>query len=528
MLSNGAELLPLPEGSEAEVQTTGALGAGTANEGSGDVSTAGAVAQSAAATASSGGLVLSEGCMLGLEGGSEALDLLEVKGFESPALELMEAASAADPFSPNAFTFHLNFLYTHGFDARAAVRLRRYEAAVPASNVLPQMRPVVANQSAPMLRQRGQTINGQIARMREGAPTAIAQATRADAQHAAVEAFARAAALTPTDGNVWNDLGTSLFFASDLSEAHLVYAHGHGLDPTNEGLQKEHQKMTAFPLAPPSSDALADELRQKLSDAFDAYPLPKGSYGTQPSTMDLQGGDMPIVEGFFGQEPTIYVSKHPLIPKSVCKQYIAAAEAWAKGNGGWTTARHYSVATTDVPLLDLPDVLPEFNRALREGLLPALAAAYTKAAPLVSRLRVLDCFLVRYDAQAQASLPTHTDQSLLSFTIALNDPSEYVGGGTFFRGLGKAVDAPAAGHAVLFPGKVEHGGQVITKGVRYIIVLFMGYEANRMSGKDEGYAVKRFQELRGGGAENGAEPESAASRISASRVASNGNAKEEL
>ena len=131
---------------------------------------------------------MSEGCMLGLEGGSEALDLLEVKGFESPALKLMEAASAADPFSPNAFTFHLNFLYTHGFDARAAVRLRRYEAAVPASNVLPQMRPVVANQSAPMLRQRGQTINGQIARMREGAPTAIGQATRADAQHAAVEA----------------------------------------------------------------------------------------------------------------------------------------------------------------------------------------------------------------------------------------------------------------------------------------------------------------------------------------------------
>ena len=34
-----------------------------------------------------------------------------------------------------------------------------------------------------------------------------------------------------------------------------------------------------------------------------------------------------------------------------------------------------------------------------------------------------------------------------------------------------AVDAPAAGHAVLFPGRVEHGGHPISKGVRYIIVL---------------------------------------------------------
>ena len=55
----------------------------------------------------------------------------------------------------------------------------------------------------------------------------------------------------------------------------------------------------------------------------------------------------------------------------------------------------------------------------------------------------------------------------------------------------------------------------------------MGYEANRMSGNDEGYALRRFQELRGGGAESGAE--SGASRIGASRVAaSTGNAKEEL
>ena len=54
--------------------------------------------------------------------------------------------------------------------------------------------------------QRGQTINGQISRMREGAPVAIAHATRLAAQDAAIDAFVRAAVLTPTDGDVWNDL----------------------------------------------------------------------------------------------------------------------------------------------------------------------------------------------------------------------------------------------------------------------------------------------------------------------------------
>jgi hypothetical protein len=172
---------------------------------------------------------------------------------------------------------------------------------------------------------------------------------------------------------------------------------------------------------------------------------------------------------------------------------VAAAEAWAARHGGWTTSRHYSVPTTDIPLLSLPELLPHFNDALATLLLPALSATYPTAAPSASRLRVLDCFLVRYDAAKQASLPTHTDQSLLSFTIALNDPSEYDGGGTWFRGLGRALDAPAAGHAVLFPGSIEHGGHPVSRGVRYIIVLFMGYSANRMSGEPAGYAIKGLQ-----------------------------------
>ena len=239
-------------------------------------------------------------------------------------------------------------------------------------------------------------------------------------------------------------------------------------------------------------------MRSRLALEFEAVGLPEGSYGNQPSSVDLQGG-----AEIFGETPNVYVSLKPLLPKAECKKYIETAEAWGQANGGGTTARHYSVATTDVPLMDLPELVPSFNAALNEALLPALAALYPSAAPLASKLRVLDCFLVRYDAQAQASLPLHTDQALLSFTIALNDPSEYEGGGTYFRGIDRAVDAPAAGHAIMFPGKLEHAGDPITKGRRYIIVLFMGYDTNRMSKRDGGYVLDRYDAHRGGGAGGG-------------------------
>ena len=196
-----------------------------------------------------------------------------------------------------------------------------------------------------------------------------------------------------------------------------------------------------FPAAPDSSNAIAAAWRADLGNEFAAVQLPAGSY--RSVQYDFQAG-----AEVFGEAPKVFVSTKPLVPKATCDRYVAAAEKWGKEHG-WTTKRHYSVATTDIPLVDLPEILGDFNEAMHTLLLPALSAVYPEAAPDVSKLRVFDCFLVRYDAKAQASLPLHSDQSLLSFTIALNDPSDYEGGGTYFRGLGRAIDAPAAGHAIL-------------------------------------------------------------------------------
>ena len=88
--------------------------------------------------------------------------VLELKGLERHALRLLEHASVADPYSPNALSFHLNFLYTHALDDAAAARLAAFERAVPGAAVLVASRQMLANASAPMLHQRAQTLNGQV------------------------------------------------------------------------------------------------------------------------------------------------------------------------------------------------------------------------------------------------------------------------------------------------------------------------------------------------------------------------------
>ena len=75
--------------------------------------------------------------------------------------------------------------------------------------------------------------------------------------------------------------------------------------------------------------------------------------------------------------------------------------------------------------------------------------------------------------------------------IALNDRSEYEGGGTKFERLrpvgseagdqfGETILNADAGGVVAFPGKLRHGGNVVTSGRRYIIPLFIYADQNRL------------------------------------------------
>ena len=150
----------------------------------------------------------------------------------------------------------------------------------------------------------------------------------------------------------------------------------------------------------------------------------------------------------------------------------------------------------------VPAIREWFDRSLATTLLPMLASRFPHAVKSAAQLRVMDAFVVRYDAREQASLPTHQDENTLSFTIALNDRSEYEGGGTVFerlRPVGAVTGAPFeqtilnadAGGVVAFPGRLRHGGSVVTSGRRYIIPLFIYVDSNR-SGREAGYVLRHL------------------------------------
>jgi hypothetical protein len=163
----------------------------------------------------------------------------------------------------------------------------------------------------------------------------------------------------------------------------------------------------------------------------------------------------------------------------------------AKSTGRWETPdsdRHQSYSTCDFPVEDcqaLDDFLAEidFDGRLWENLSELYGIEYED-------MSYLDLFVAHYQAKDSAEsqimdrLEAHRDGSLLSFSLLLNAPDEFEGGGTFYDALrdvppsgilhsGGVIRPDRAGDAVLHSGKVLHGADVVTSGARTVLVGFI-------------------------------------------------------
>jgi len=167
-------------------------------------------------------------------------------------------------------------------------------------------------------------------------------------------------------------------------------------------------------------------------------------------------------------------SEEPLFTEAETRAVVDECEARAATMGGWTTARHANYPTTDVPLQELPKALEWFReRALPETLYPFLAQSYAYCIPSPKSLRVVDAFVVKYNATAgQSFLKPHRDGSVVSFNIALNSADDYEGGGTYVARLDEGIRSDR-GHVLSHASGMLHGGHPITSGVRYILVCFV-------------------------------------------------------
>jgi predicted 2-oxoglutarate/Fe(II)-dependent dioxygenase YbiX len=65
----------------------------------------------------------------------------------------------------------------------------------------------------------------------------------------------------------------------------------------------------------------------------------------------------------------------------------------------------------------------------------------------------------------------HTDGSSITVNILLSDPSNFVGGGTYFED--DITVTLEQGDMIMHSGKTRHSGLKITEGKRYLLVFFI-------------------------------------------------------
>ena len=155
--------------------------------------------------------------------------------------------------------------------------------------------------------------------------------------------------------------------------------------------------------------------------------------------------------------------------------------------------RHVSYATCDFPVDDC-DELETFlaSTNFEERCFEEFGKMYGVDA---DDLSFDDLFVAYYQAKKENDetghndnimdrLELHRDGSLFSFSLLLNSPDEFQGGGTFYDALrdvephgilheGGAIRPQRAGDAVLHCGKILHGADVVNSGRRVVLVGFV-------------------------------------------------------
>jgi hypothetical protein len=141
---------------------------------------------------------------------------------------------------------------------------------------------------------------------------------------------------------------------------------------------------------------------------------------------------------------------------------------------GWRTTRHANYPTTDLPVNEIPELNILVKNIIQYNVFPHIEENYKVDKRL---LYLNDLFIVKYEAFNQNELKKHKDGSVFSFSILLNAKSNFDGGGTIFYNKDdeEMIYENTKGDVLIHPGRVNHAGRKITRGVRYILVGFVKY-----------------------------------------------------
>lgn len=289
--------------------------------------------------------------------------------------------------------------------------------------------------------------------------------------------------------------------ADDHTAAYRIWSAGSVLSPTCSVLETQTRKRRCWDDATPDDEE--DSISEKgcgmmpfdISSDFDAFSVPLHLRSKCPA--------LALFDKDTQQHRLVFRTKDPILSSDECARVLRQVQLFHSEhprNGKWSTVRHASVKTTDVAVEDIPSLRPWLRSFLAERLYPMLRCAFPKLADgsdlgeKGERMRVHDAFIVRYDAECDMSLslPEHSDTSVISFTIPLNQRGQdFEGGGTWFESIAEEQDDDSVqddeevpthtgavinadrGQAVAFAGPLRHAGYPVTKGCRIILVLFL-------------------------------------------------------
>ncbi|CAB9526724.1 P4Hc [Seminavis robusta] len=211
-----------------------------------------------------------------------------------------------------------------------------------------------------------------------------------------------------------------------------------------------------------------------------------------------------VEDGFDYPSPLHHIHVRSILSDAEVARCWQLAESYAQQTGCWESPdqeRHATYSTCDFPIQDnrdLSDYLTSIQ--LDDRIWKILAECYGIQE---TDMTYLDFFCAHYQAQqpndkhdtstqqtTMDRLEPHRDGSLLSFTVLLNDPSNFAGGGTFFDALrdvvpdtthpqqqvlyqGGVVRPTRAGDGTFHSGKILHGADVVTAGSRTVLVGFV-------------------------------------------------------
>jgi hypothetical protein len=312
------------------------------------------------------------------------------------------------------------------------------------------------------------------------------------------------------EATLWKHLGKLCLDAGEYAEASRIFRRGAQRCPEDEGLCHHSKVFEAFHGEQEQTSSGLHEnedgvdslpplkLEKEANDIFLALHVPPDKVPNSITVRARKNGYDGMTEAH-NLSRLLYASTEPMLSRDACLHIIQSAKEVAEKRG-WTTDRHVHAPTCDIPVFDLdPSTIRWVRNAMQGVLFPLLASSFPGEIGIkADMLRIQDLFVVRYDGEEGgnkpgfASLRPHEDESIISLTIALNDMSEYEGGGLFVASTGDLLNGDA-GTVLSFAGELVHGGYPVTKGTRWIMTVFLSLDDN-LSGNDPGYTLNAIEE----------------------------------